>query len=463
MTSFLSEHYILFNIISLLSFGIWINLSPSFGFPKLYLFWKWISVVVLCNGLLLYFIDFVDQVQWFNGFFQKDFLDNQVILLLWFLSLMVFFFQFKYSFEFLILFFISFWASMMMISTVDFVMFYFLLELQSMSFYILASFQKTKRISIEGGLKYFFLSSFSSIIMLFGFSFLYYYAGLTNIQDIALLQINIPFTNWIGLLLVLVGFFFKLYCAPFHYWVADIYEGSTSMVVAIFSGLSLLSFFHVLGKFLNLAYLPVQAYWQEWFSYLIPLTIVVGTLGAFYQMKFKRLLAYSSISNTGYFLMGYYYMDSSFVINIYGYIFFYSMSTILLLLVTSMLDPITDGKSDHKENWESWVGIHKINGGLVFLFVVLVFALSGIPPFGVFFGKWYLLSNLFLWGNYSWMLLTVIMTLFTFYYYVRMVKVMTYGKLNNTNLVLKPMPTASLFSLCAGFGVMTWLSLCLIM
>lgn len=458
MTSFLSEHYILLNIISLLSFGIWINLSPMYGYPKLSVFWRWISVLVLMNGMMLYMIDIVDQVQWLHGFFQKEWADYQVGFLIWCLGLVVFFFPLTYSFEFFVLFFISFWASLMMISTVDFIMFYFLLELQSMSFYILASFQKNQRISIEGGLKYFFLSSFSSIIMLFGFSFLYYYVGLTNIQDIALVQWNMPNNQWIGLSLVLVGFLFKLYCAPFHYWVADIYEGTSTAAVAIFSAFSLITFFHVLGKFLSMAYFPLIEEWRWWFQWLIPLTLWVGTLGAFYQMKIKRVLAYSSISNTGYFLMCYFYMDPEFIKSIYIYIFFYSLSSMYMLLVTTVISPISHiTPRVSVENWGSWIGIHKVNGSLIVLIVIIVFALSGIPPFGVFFGKWNLLGNLFQWGNYWWMLLVVTMTLLTFYYYVRMVKVMTYG--NQTNVMLRPIGSDSIFSLCGGLLIMTWLSL----
>ncbi len=458
MISFLSEHYILFSIISLLSFGIWLNLSNVYGYPKLFLFWRWVTFLVLVNGLVLFLIDGVDQVQWFNNFFNKDLIDYQVGILLWFLALMVLCFNFSYSFEFFILFVISFWSSLMILSTVDFIMFYFLLELQSMSFYILASWNKTKRISIEGGLKYFFLSSFSSIVMLFGFSFLYSYCGLTNLNDIALVNATAPFNQLLGVILVFVGFLFKLYCAPFHYWVADIYEGTTTVVVALFSALSLITFFHFLSKLLKGAYLPLLLTWQELFQFLVPLTLVVGTMGAFYQMKIKRVLAYSSISNVGYFLMCFFYMDNFFIETTYGYIFFYSLSSILLLLVSSLIVPISNNNSPI-ENWNSWLGMHKINWWFSVLVVLIIFALSGIPPFGVFFGKWYLLSNLFVWGNYWWMFLAITMTLFTFYYYARMVKVLTYGKIVQTNLILKPMSSYTIFSLTSLLGIMLWLSI----
>jgi NADH-quinone oxidoreductase subunit N len=420
-----------------------------YGFPKLFIFWRWVGILVLMNGLILYTIDYIDQVTVFNHFFQKDSNDYRFTILLWILALLVLGFGFSYSFEFYILFFLSFWASLLIMSTIDIVMFYFVLELQSMSFYILASWKKTKRISIEGGLKYFFMSSFSSIVMLFGFSFLYAYCGLTNLHDIALVQLNIATSQSLTLYLILVGFFFKLYCAPFHYWVADIYEGSTTGVVAVFSALSLLPFFHFLGKLL-----PLLGIWQHILELVIPLTLLVGTLGAYYQMKLKRLLAYSSVSNIGYFLMCYYYMDNFFIESIYGYIFFYSYSSILLLLLANMLRSI-DTNSEW-DTWSSWVGLHKINWYLTVLIVLSIFALSGIPPFGVFFGKWLLLSNLFAWGNYWWMLLSIVMTLFTFYYYVRMVKVLTYGKIRH--LVLKPVLTSSIFFFTSFFGVMLWLS-----
>ena len=127
MISFLSEHYILFSIISLLSFGIWINLSNYYGFPSLFIFWRWTCFLVLFNGLILYTIDYIDQILLFNSFFQKNFNDYRVSLLLWLLTFVVICFTFSYSFEFIVLFFVSFWASLMIISTVDFIMFYFLI------------------------------------------------------------------------------------------------------------------------------------------------------------------------------------------------------------------------------------------------------------------------------------------------------------------------------------------------
>jgi len=123
-----------------------------------------------------------------------------------------------------------------------------------------------------------------------------------------------------------------------------------------------------------------------------------------------------------------------------------------------MIVPLSS-KEESSDNWGSWVGLHKMNWWLSVLLVIAVFALSGIPPFGVFFGKWYLLSNLFLWGNYWWMFLAILMTLFTFYYYVRMVKVLTYGKLNQSTLILKPISSYSIFSLTSLLGIMLWLSI----
>lgn len=459
--SILSEHYILLSIISLLSFGIWINLSPVYGYPKLFVYWRWITLTVLVNGFILYNVDGCDQVQFFNNFFQTEWKDYQAGMLLWSLALILMCFNFNYSFEFFILFLISFWSSLMIINTVDFIMFYFLLELQSMSFYILAAWRKNKRISIEGGLKYFFLSSFASIIILFGFSFLYSFCGLTNINDIALVQWNSPSDQLLSLIMVSVGFLFKLYCAPFHYWVADIYEGTTTVVVSAFTILSLLTFYHFLSKLLFSVYFPFMEYWQMLLSYIIPLTLLVGTLGAFYQMKIKRVLAYSSISNIGYFLMSLFYMDVSFINNTYGYIFFYTLSSVLLLLASSILIPLESNRLFHEnvENWGSWLGLHKINWWLTLVLVILVFSLSGIPPFGVFFGKWYLLSNLFLWKNYWWMFLSITMTLFTFYYYVRIVKVVSYGKLTSSSLILKQINSVAIFTLISLLGVLVWISI----
>ncbi len=168
----------------------------------------------------------------------------------------------------------------------------------------------------------------------------------------------------------------------------------------------------------------------------MPLTLVVGTLGAIYQVKFKRLLAYSSITNIGYFLMGLFYYNESVGFISYLYIFFYSLTIFNFLLIILNLRSL-DG-TVVVENWYQLAGLYKKNKWLFTLFILVCFSMAGLPPFSIFFAKWLLLSWLWRVGNYMWIVLIIAIALITFYYYLRMIKQLTYYT-SDSGVMLKPL------------------------
>lgn len=444
MISILSEHYLLLSILSLLSFGIMFNLSPRYGYPALSSFWVFVCMLVLFNTLVLNLIDSEEGLIFFNDLFLKDrteFVINGITLALGILLLLGFS---KYNkearvvgFEYYIFYLISIWSMVLLISSTEFLSFYFVLELQSMSFYLLAAFRKYERGGIEGGLKYFILSSISSILLLLGFSFLYAYTGSTVFFDFVMIHKNYSdvYLNSLSFILFFSGLLFKLYAAPFHLWVADIYEGSYLSVVGIFGVLPLLNLYHITWKLLGSLYEPSQLVIQGLLTIVVPLTLVVGTLGAIYQVKFKRLLAYSSITNIGYFLMGLFYYNESVGFISYLYIFFYSLTIFNFLLIISHLRSL-DG-TVVVENWYQLAGLYKKNKWLFTLFILVCFSMAGLPPFSIFFAKWLLLSWLWRVGNYMWIVLIIVVALITFYYYLRMIKQLTYYT-SDSGVMLKP-------------------------
>jgi len=184
-----------------------------------------------------------------------------------------------------------------------------LIELQSISSYVLAAMNKRNRYSVEAGLKYFILGSFTSILLVFGFALLYGFSGMLHIEDLSLYIVYVEHTQlysfillYVSLLLVLVGFLFKIYASPFHFWVADVYQGSPTSVTIFFATIPVLSYTYV---FIKIYILVLSIFFIAHMNILFMLSILSllsGVAGALIQKKVKKLIAYSSITTVGYIL-----------------------------------------------------------------------------------------------------------------------------------------------------------------
>jgi len=193
-------------------------------------------------------------------------------------------------------------------SSHDLLSVYLCLELITLSFYILATFQRSSAFSTEAGLKYFLLGAISSALLLFGVSLTYGFSGTTNLTHLIYLYINIDLENQTlslliqgGLFFFIIGLLFKLGCVPFHIWVLDVYEGAPTYVTAVFSVLPKIAIFTVLIRVINNTCPDI---WATLLLSLSFLSLFVGSLYALSQTKIKRLLAFSGISHVGYALLG---------------------------------------------------------------------------------------------------------------------------------------------------------------
>lgn len=241
--------------------------------------------------------------------------------------------------EFMILILFSTLSMLLIISSFDLISMYLAIELQSLSFYVLAAFQRNNEFSTEAGLKYFILGAISSGLLLFGESIIYGFTGLTNFEELTKLfsvvpilenslinhpfvnnteQINnfIPFLstsflNWtfvelinIGLLFILIAFLFKISAVPFHLWTPDVYEGAPTTITAFFAITPKIAILALLLRLCMFTFYDLIDSWQYVIIITSFLSMFIGTLGAIQQNKIKRLLAYSSIAHVGYLLIG---------------------------------------------------------------------------------------------------------------------------------------------------------------
>jgi proton-translocating NADH-quinone oxidoreductase chain N len=335
------------------------------------------------------------------------------------------------GFEHVILLLFSILGLLTIISCYDLITMYLGIELQSLCFYIITNIKFYSDFSIEAGLKYFILGALSSGILLFGSSLLYGATGMTNFLDLSILfySTNLQDYNYyqyyvtlLGLFLIYSGILFKIGIVPFHMWVSDIYQGAPtniSFFFAIVPQISIVSLLLRLNNIFIYAFLK-QLFW--FFMVLALLSIIIGTLGAIYQIKVKRILAFSSINNMGYMLTMILTMN---VESIYGIIFYmivYNLTSIgLWLLFVSFRDisnitPI--------EDITDLMLLFKSNKFLSIIFFIFLFSNMGIPPMLGFFGKLFVILNLLKLQMYVFAIFLIIFNSLAVMYYLRLLKIM---------------------------------------
>lgn len=320
------------------------------------------------------------------------------------------------SFEYLVLILLFQFAVFFLLSSYHFLIFYLSLELSSFILYLLVGSKRESLVSTEGGLKYFVLGSFSSIILLFGIVLCYGLVGSLNFLDLYLWSVGTESLSfWIAILFISVGIFFKLGAAPFHFWLPDVYNGSTWSVVYF---LVVVSKIGVLGMFLRFVYVVGIDGFESFsflFSWLALISLIVGTLGAVKQTSLKRLVAYSGISHMGFVFFG---LASG---TGFGLIATLSYFLIYLLLNSIWIIVMWTNKDDHLES------LQNLYPWLAFFLTVTMFSIAGVPPLSGFFMKFYLLFSLIQVSNYLGGLFLILFSVISAYYYLRIIRVMYFS------------------------------------
>ena len=325
----------------------------------------------------------------------------------------------------------------LMTNSIDLLMIYLSIELVSIPSYILAGILKNDKKSNEASLKYVIFGSFASGLMLFGLSWLYGVSGSTNIYEIykALAIIDNPYMIYMSLMLILVGFGYKISMAPLHYWTPDVYEGSPTVVTAFFSVAPKAAGFAILirtfsilftdGNSLSLNVLPLEnVNWSFVIAILAAFTMSIGNLLALKQDNVKRMLAYSTISHVGFMLMAF---ATTSVEGSVGIMFYLTMYMFMNLSAFFMVIHVENNFA--VKNIDQWAGIGYKTPVLSAFMVLSLVSLAGLPPTSGFVGKVYLFRTLFATEQFYWLgIVAILNSVVSLYYYFKIVKSMYFNE-----------------------------------
>ena len=309
-----------------------------------------------------------------------------------------------------------------MISAGHFLMFFIGLETASIPMAALVAFDKYRHHSAEAGAKYILTALFSSGLLLYGLSLIYGTVGTLYFVDIPARLTGDPL-QIMAFVFFFSGMGFKISLVPFHLWTADVYEGAPSTVTAYLSVISKGSAAFVLMAILIKVFAPMVEQWQEVLYWVIIASITIANLFALRQQNLKRLMAFSSISQAGYIMLGVISGSAQGMTSLVYYVLIYMFANLAVFTVITIV-ALRAGKF----TLEDYNGLYTTNPKLAFLMTLALFSLAGIPPFAGFFSKFFIFAAAFEGGFHLLVFIALINTIISLYYYLKIVKAMYINK-----------------------------------
>jgi NADH-quinone oxidoreductase subunit N len=343
-----------------------------------------------------------------------------------------------------------------MISSGNLLMFYLSLELSTIPIAAMANFDLVKKTSSEAAMKMILSSAFSSGILLFGISLIYGATGTISFTELPQ-QIDGSSLQILAFVFLFTGFAFKLSIVPFHLWTADVYEGSP---IAVTSFLSVISKGAVAFIFISALYKVFQPLQDIWYNMLVLLaiaTMVIGNLFAIRQQNIKRFLAFSSIAQVGFILVGMSANNNAGLISVVYFVLIYTFSNLAAFGVASAIAEQTG-----KEKIDDYKGLYKTNPFLSWVLALALFSLAGIPPTAGFFGKLFLITAGASAGVYWFITIAALNMIVSLYYYLRVVRAVFMDKNEQPIEKIKINPPVKLGLLICGaaivlVGMLSWI------
>jgi len=286
-------------------------------------------------------------------------------------------------------------------------------EILSIPLYILAGSRKKDIRSVEASIKYFILGSFATGIMLLGIALIY---GATGSFDLATIKTTILNEQLfhVGITLLCIAFAFKISAVPFHFWVPDVYGGAPTFITAFMSTFVKVAAFGAFYHLLDSIFTVIPTYLSYMFIGLSALTILVGNLAASYQDNVKRLLAFSGVSQAGYMLMVFPTLTTGAKSSLFVYLAGYAVANLIAIYVVYSIE-----KMKGEATIENFGSLAKSNPFLAFIMALSLISLAGIPPAAGFFGKFYLFTEVIKAGNIYLVLIAILGSLISVYYYFK--------------------------------------------
>jgi len=320
--------------------------------------------------------------------------------------------------EFFILLFSSLLGMYFMISAGDFLMFYIGLELATLPVAALAAYETSKRISSEAGIKFILSAGFASGVALFGISLLYATTGSIYFNDVMEVITSNNLTI-LGFILFFTGLSFKISLVPFHFWTADVYEGAPISVASYLSVISKGAAAFILMILLFTVLRPLMHVWENIIYVVAIATMTIGNLFALRQKNMKRFLAYSSIAQAGFILLGLIAGTQLGAATVIYFILIYIFSNLAAFGVVQAISLKTG-----MENMDDYNGLYRTNPKLSLVMMLALFSLAGIPPVAGFFGKFFLFTAAASQGYYFLVFIAVVNATISLYYYLLVIRAM---------------------------------------
>ena len=366
----------------------------------------------------------------FNNMFVQDSMADTLKLVLYAILLVVFVYSRRYlkdrnmfQGEYFVLGLFGLVGMMVMVSAASMLTIYLGLELLSLSLYAMVALNRDSLRSTEAAMKYFVLGAIASGMLLYGISMIYGITGTLDLQQIKATIPNLGSDNLIlvfGLVFVVVGLAFKLGAVPFHMWIPDVYDGAPTAVVMYVSSAPKLAAFAMIMRFLVGGLEPMFHSWQEMLIILAILSMGLGNVIAIAQTSLKRMLAYSTISHMGFFLLG--------IISNSGNGYSSSMFYVLVYAVMSMgvfgMLTLMSSKGVEVEEIKDIQGLSQKHPWLAGLMLIFMFSMAGVPPTLGFYAKLLVIQSAIESGMIWLAIVSVLMAVIGAFYYLRIVKVM---------------------------------------
>lgn len=412
----------------LISFAIVVTFLVEAFFKKSENVIYWFSMIIILFIAVYSLLTINNQSLNFSGTVHSGGITNFLYLVLSITSLLVLVSSKNYleranyhHGEFYILLLSSLLGMMLMVSSRDLILTFLALELMSLSFYVLAGFNRKVLFNNEAALKYFLLGAFASGFLLYGIALIYGSAQTTSISVIVQNFSDLlykPLFN-LGLVLLLIGFSFKVASVPFHMWVPDVYEGSPTVVSALMSTAGktaafivlIMTFYGSISAQINFETISKIIGW------LAVASMLIGSVIAIAQTNLKRMLAYSSIAHAGYMLIGIAAANKLGMSGVIFYLTVYSFMNVAAFIMVSILE----NDFEKRVTLDDYKGLAYSHPWYAAVMSILMFALSGLPPLGGFFGKYYVFLSAVRAELTHLAVIGVISSVISAYFYLRII------------------------------------------
>ena len=344
-----------------------------------------------------------------------------------------------------------------MISGQNFIVIYLGLELLTLSSYALVALRRDHTQATEAAMKYFVLGAMASGFLLYGMSMMYGATGSLDLSEvlkaIASGQVNHQVLVF-GLVFIVAGLAFKIGAVPFHMWIPDVYQGAPTAATLMIGGAPKLAAFAIMVRLLVEGLLPLAFDWQQMLSFLAIASLLIGNLAAIAQTNLKRMLAYSTIAQMGFVLLGFVAGvingQTTLAANAYSSAMFYMVSYVLTTLAAFGVIMLLARQGFESEEITDLAGLNQRSPLYAGVMAICLFSMAGIPPMVGFYAKLSVLQSLVASGQGFYLglaIFAVIMSLIGAFYYLRIVKVMYFDEPTDTSPIVTPTGARTVLSL----------------